>query len=195
MIGFYEREKGRKKMTIEEQIGIKVKNLRNLNGLTQEELANRTELTKGFISQLERGLTAPSVSTLSDIVECLGTNLADFFHSENEEEIVFRNGDYFEKIDDNGNNTTWLVAPAQSRSLEPILVKIQPGQELPMDNPHEGEEFGYIMDGTVKLYYGEKVYTLKKGDSFSYKANRKHKLVSACKKTATVLWVSTPPSF
>lgn len=65
-------------MSIEEKIGMKIRNLRNQNGLTQEELADRTELTKGFISQLERGLTAPSVSTLLDIVECLGTNLSDF---------------------------------------------------------------------------------------------------------------------
>ena len=69
-------------MSIEEKIGMKIRNLRNQNGLTQEELADRTELTKGFISQLERGLTAPSVSTLLDIVECLGTNLSDFFHDE-----------------------------------------------------------------------------------------------------------------
>ena len=55
-------------MSIEEKIGMKIRNLRNQNGLTQEELADRTELTKGFISQLERGLTAPSVSTLLDIV-------------------------------------------------------------------------------------------------------------------------------
>ena len=62
-------------------IGSKIRELRILNGLTQEELADRTELTKGFISQLERGLTAPSVSTLQDIVEGLGTNLSDFFPS------------------------------------------------------------------------------------------------------------------
>ena len=79
------------------EIGRKIKNLRNRNGLTQQDLADRTELTKGFISQLERGLTAPSVSTLADIVECLGTNLSDFFHEQSEEQIVFRKGDYFER--------------------------------------------------------------------------------------------------
>ena len=69
-------------MEIEEKIGLKIKNLRNKNGLTQEELAARCELTKSFISQLERGQTAPSVSTLEDIVECLGTNLSEFFGDE-----------------------------------------------------------------------------------------------------------------
>ena len=133
-------------MSIEEQIGTKIRNLRNQNGLTQEELADRTELTKGFISQLERGLTAPSVSTLLDIVECLGTNLSDFFHEEDDLQVVYHREDYFEKEDENHNITQWLVATAQSRSLEPILVQIQPGQSMPEDKPHEGEEFGYVLD-------------------------------------------------
>lgn len=47
-------------------------------GLTQEELASRTELSKGFISQLERDLTSPSIATLTDILEALGTNLSEF---------------------------------------------------------------------------------------------------------------------
>ncbi len=48
-------------------IGSKIKRLRQANGLTLEELANRSELTKGFLSQLERDLTSPSVATLEDI--------------------------------------------------------------------------------------------------------------------------------
>ena len=63
--------------------------------LTQEELANRVELTKGYISQLENDLTEPSISTLEDIVKALGTNLSDFFEEEKQEEqIVFKKDDY-----------------------------------------------------------------------------------------------------
>lgn len=62
------------------KIGEKIKRLRILNGLTQEELADRCELTKGFISQVERDLTSPSIATLVDILESLGTNLRDFFN-------------------------------------------------------------------------------------------------------------------
>lgn len=182
-------------MSIEEQIGAKIRNLRNQNGLTQEELADRTELTKGFISQMERGLTAPSVSTLLDIVECLGTNLSDFFHEENELQIVYPKEDYFEKEDEHKNSITWLIATAQSRSMEPILVQLQPGQSMPEDKPHEGEEFGYVLDGEIHLHYGEDVYTVRKGDSFIFPANRKHKISSACKKVSSVLWISSPPSF
>lgn len=182
-------------MSIEEQIGTKIRNLRNQNGLTQEELADRTELTKGFISQLERGLTAPSVSTLLDIVECLGTNLSDFFHEDDDLQIVFRKEDCFEKEDEAGNRIEWLIATAQSRSLEPILVRLQPGQAMAEDKPHEGEEFGYVLEGAVKLDYGEQSYIVKKGDSFLYPAGKRHKVSSASKRVSTLLWVSSPPSF
>lgn len=60
-------------------IGSKIRDLRIKNGLTQEELANRSELSKGFISQVESEQTSPSIATLVDILECLGTNLRDFF--------------------------------------------------------------------------------------------------------------------
>ncbi len=187
--------KGRKHMNIEENIGNKIRNLRNQNGLTQEELADRTELTKGFISQLERGLTAPSISTLMDIVECLGTNLAEFFQEESDQPVVYPKEDYFEKTDEDGNRIEWLVASAQSRSMEPILVRIQPGQSMPVDKPHEGEEFGYVLEGKINVHYGRNVYTVRKGDSFIFAANKKHKISSACAKVSTVLWISTPPSF
>ena len=61
-------------------IGAKINQLRKKNGLTQEELADRCELSKGFISQVERGLTSPSIYTLIYMLECLGTNLKDFFN-------------------------------------------------------------------------------------------------------------------
>ena len=70
-------------------IGRKLKDLRVRKGLTQEELADRAELTKGFISQLERNLTSPSIATLMDILQCLGTNIGDFFNEETEEQVVF----------------------------------------------------------------------------------------------------------
>ena len=122
-------------------------------------------------------------------------NLSDFFHEENELQIVYPKEDYFEKEDEHKNSITWLIATAQSRSMEPILVQLQPGQSMPEDKPHEGEEFGYVLDGEIRLHYGEDVYTVRKGDSFIFPANRKHKISSACKKVSSILWISSPPSF
>ena len=75
-------------------IGNKLKQLRILKGLTQEELADRAELSKGYISQLERDLTSPSIATLMDILQCLGTSIGEFFNEEPEEQVVFGKIDY-----------------------------------------------------------------------------------------------------
>ena len=61
------------------KIGARIKDLRTLCGLTQEELADRCELTKGYISQLENDLTSPSISTLTDLLDALGTDIRTFF--------------------------------------------------------------------------------------------------------------------
>ena len=76
-------------------IGKKLKELRLQNDLTLENLASRCELTKGFLSQVERNLTAPSIATLEDILEALGSNLSEFFHEEEERQIVFSAQDFF----------------------------------------------------------------------------------------------------
>ena len=87
-------------------IGNKLKELRVLKGLTQEELADRSELSKGFISQLERDLTSPSIATLTDILQVLGSSLNEFFYEAPEEQIVFKAEDYFVKTDPELNNTS-----------------------------------------------------------------------------------------
>ena len=100
-------------------IGAKLKELRILKGLTQEELADRAELSKGFISQLERDLTSPSIATLMDILQCLGTSIGEFFNETPEEQIVFGKTDYFEKHDlELKNEIKWIIPNAQKNMME-----------------------------------------------------------------------------
>ena len=107
------------------QIGEKIKRLRLENNLTQEELADRCELSKGFISQLERDMTSPSIASLMDILESLGTNLQVFFSETVEEKIVFKTEDFFEKEDgDLGYKLEWIIPNAQKNMMEPIMLKI-----------------------------------------------------------------------
>lgn len=176
-------------------IGKKIRELRDRNGLTQQELADRTELTKGYISQLERGQVAPSVVTLLDLIECLGTTAADFFREAEEEQVVFSEQGFFEKIDEGGNSIQWIVPTAQKNQMEPLLVALQPHQKLEEERPHEGEEFGYVLSGRIRLYLGEKVYVVKAGESFYYTANRAHRIENSTSRPAKFLWVSTPPTF
>lgn len=177
-------------------IGEKIKSLRLRYGLTQEELADRAELSKGFISQVERDLTSPSIATLTDMLECLGTNLKDFFDDRDNEKVVFKEDDMFVKDDpESGEHLVWLIPNAQKNSLEPILLTLAPGFATYEDDPHEGEEFGYILSGAVNLYIGGTRHKLKKGESFYFKTNKPHYIENKSKLPAKVLWISTPPSF
>ena len=178
-------------------IGAKIKGTRLKLGLTQEELAARTELSKGFISQLERNLTSPSIATLADILEALGTDLASFFAGgDQNEKVAFTPDDMFEKTDDElGSSILWLVPNAQKNALEPILVTILAGGSTMEDDPHEGEEFGYVLSGSITLVIGARKLKLHKGDSFCFKPTETHYLTNPAKREAKVIWVSTPPSF
>lgn len=177
-------------------IGEKLKQLRIEKGLTQMDLASRCELSKGFISQVERDLTSPSIATLVDILECLGTNLKDFFNNDEEEKIVFSNEDIFEAENTELNyNVQWVIPNAQKNMMEPILVTLKPNGRYKNDEPHEGEEFGYVLTGTIYIHLGNKKYKVKKGETFYYKARKNHYISNAGKSSAKVLWVSTPPYF
>lgn len=177
-------------------IGEKIRQLRIKFGLTQEELAARTELSKGFISQLERDLTSPSIATLMDILEALGTNIRDFFNEDVAEKVVYGAEDVFVKEEDElGYSITWLVTNAQKNAIEPILMTIAPGAQSPTQDAHEGEEFGYVLAGRIELILGEAHYKVKKGDSFYFRPGNKHYLYNPGKTEAKILWVASPPSF
>lgn len=178
------------------QIGRKIKDLRIQKNLTQEELADRCELSKGFISQLERDLTSPSIATLVDILQCLGTGLRDFFDDSEEEQIAFREADYFEKIDKElKNKVEWMIPNAQKNMMEPIRLSLSPGGSTYPDNPHEGEEFGYVLSGSVQLIIGKRNIRVKKGESFYFTPDATHYIKANEKTGAVLIWVSTPPSF
>ena len=156
-------------------IGKKIKDLRIAKSLTQEELADRAELNKGFISQL-------------------GTDLKNFFDNDEDNQVVFSKEDYFEKEDaELKNMIQWIIPNAQKNLMEPILLTLEPGGSTYPDNPHEGEEFGYVLSGNVTVVLGNKAFKAKKGESFYYEAKYKHHLES--KNGAKIIWVSGPPSF
>lgn len=176
-------------------LGEKIKELRHQNGLTLEELANRSELTKGFLSQVERNLTSPSIQTFLDILEVLGTTPEAFFKSLNQEtKNVFTNEDYYE-VESDHFKVEWIVPNAQKNEMEPIIITINPNSSSFVIKPHEGEEFGYVLSGCVTLKYGEKDEFVKKGETFYIKGKHQHQLLNHTKKVAKILWISTPPLF
>lgn len=175
-------------------IGSKIKRLRQANGLTLEELANRSELTKGFLSQLERDLTSPSVTTLEDILEALGTNLQEFFSEKPAEQIVFKKDDFFINEQDD-YVISYIIPNAQKNEMEPILIELEKGKQSMTIDPHEGQEFGYVVQGKIKLIYGDNEFIIKKGETFYLKGLVSHYIINLGESKAKVIWVSTPPLF
>lgn len=185
----------KKKAGIFVEIGQKIKDLRILKGLTQEELADRAELSKSFISQVERDLTSPSIATLVDILQCLGTTVGEFFNTTPpENQIVFGKADYFEKIDcELHNQIQWIVPNAQKNTMEPILLTLEKNGSTYPDTPHEGEEFGYVLQGSITIHIGNQTYKAKKGETFYFIPDKNHYITS--KAGAVLIWISSPPSF
>ena len=176
-------------------IGNKLKELRISNDLTLQELASRSELTKGFLSQVERNLTSPSISTLEDILEALGTNLSEFFQADDQEEqIVFHTQDFF--VDENDHyKIEWIIPNAQKNEMEPILLTLHPHSQSQVMESHNGEEFGYVMKGNVVLVKGNKKYRLKAKETFYITGENSHYLENVGQSDAKIIWVTTPPMF
>ena len=176
------------------QLGTKIRDMRLQLNLTQEELADRCELTKGYISQLEIDLTSPSIATLGDILDALGSSFSEFFRDEKNEKVVFSESDYVEK-ESEGSRQKWLVPNAQKNLMEPLAVELAPNSGTAEDIPHECEEFGFVLEGKITLTLGKKKYVCRKGESFYYSADRTHRISNESGAKAKFIWISSPPNF
>ena len=178
------------------KIGDRLKRLRMVNTLTQEELASRTDLTKGYISQLENDTACPSIATLKDILDVFGVSMQEFFSEQQETEVVFGKNARVEPTDVGHPVKVELLVPgAQGREVDPALVTLAPNAAMTIQDVHEGEEFGYVLDGRIQLQLDDKVYTVKKDECFLFSSDRRHAVKNVGKGPARILWVVTPPTF
>ena len=175
-------------------LGNKIKQRRVLLQLTQQELANRCELTKGYISQLENDSVSPSLETLEIILGVLGISLSEFFKEDGNSKIIFTKEDEYKKEFDTYEQT-WLVPTAQEHQMEPILVILDTNGETFHDYPHTGEEFGYVIEGEIEVCYQDESYVCKEGESFYFISNANHYIKNHRNKKSKVIWVSCPPNF
>jgi transcriptional regulator with XRE-family HTH domain len=177
------------------KIGERIRNLRQLSNLTQEELADRAGLTKGFISQVENDLTSISLDSLIQILEALDENISDFFRDDSAEKVVYGTRDRVEIEKEKIEKFELLVPGATNRRLEPVLLTLRKGESTPEERPHEGEEFGLVLQGRISLRFGKEVLKLQKGECFYFAAEKEHRLQNNASPRAVVLWISSPPSF
>lgn len=174
------------------QIGKKIKNLRLKNGLTQEELGSRTDLSKGFISQLERDMNSPSIETLFSLLEVLGTTPKEFFTDAEEAKLVFKEEDHTVHIDrEAGYEIDWLVPTSNKKEMEPVYLTLESSGKFKTFEPSASETFVYVLKGEVRLDIGSRSYTAKAGDSIYYSADHEHQLTNHSTVRAEMIIVAT----
>lgn len=182
-------------------LGMQVRDLRKTNRLSLQQLAEKAGLSVGLISQIERGLTSPSIRSLRQISEALGVTPARFFHQEGTPppdeigRIVRRGKGRQLRLTGNGV-AKWLLTPDLSGELEMLLVEIQPGGKSGDEfYTHRGEECGYIVSGAMRIWIDESCHVLQQGDSFRFRSNIPHRFENAAETATSVLWVITPPLY
>ena len=178
------------------KIGSRIRSLRQQSELTQEELAERAGLTKGFISQVERDLTSISLDSLIQILDALVERVSDFFRDSEKDRIVFRLRDRVDLPKRNGVKGFCLLVPGSTKRLmEPVILTLGPTQCTEKEQAHPGDELGYVLKGRVAIHFGKKTHRAKEGECFYFMADRDHYISNAGPDDATILWITTPPTF
>ncbi|MCB7071573.1 XRE family transcriptional regulator [Caldibacillus sp. 210928-DFI.2.22] len=174
-------------------IGKKIKNLRLKKGLTQEELGERTDLSKGYISQIERDLSSPSIETFFDILEVLGCSPKEFFDDkDNGQKVVYGEEDQTEYIDEeNGYKIQWLVPESNENDMEPIILTLEPNGKFKEFEPSLAETFIYVLKGEIALQLGRTTYTAKEGESVYFYASNEHQIFNHHDGVSKILLVAT----
>ncbi len=150
------------------EIGRKLRRLRKSRALTLEEVAQRANLTKGFLSQIERDKASPSVAALKQILDVLGEDLSTFFQDAGEpEKNVFR-AEEREVLEEDipGVLMESLAPDIQYREMDPLLITLEKGGKITDDDLDEEEVFGFVMKGEAWITIEGEGYHLKRGDTF-----------------------------
>lgn len=175
------------------QIGKKIKRLRLEKGLTQEELGERTDLSKGFISQLERDINSPSIETLFAILNVLGSKPKDFFDDEHARtKVVFSLNEQILFEDEEKNyKLRWLISESNENEMEPVHITLGKSGQFKQFEPSLSETFIYVLQGNVKLTLGKQQYTASKGESIYFEASDNHLLENISDAESQVIYVVT----
>ena len=173
-------------------IGQKIRDLRIQKNLTQEELGERTDLSKGYISQLEHDQSSPSMETFFDLLNVLGQTPARFFTETPNQQLVYTKQDQVLYEDqERGYNLRWLVPESNENEMEPVMIQFDHAGEFKTFEPSPAETFVYVVSGRVQLALGDQCYVAKKGETIYFHATQQHKIINVAKTTSEILLVAT----
>jgi transcriptional regulator with XRE-family HTH domain len=181
-------------------IGAAVRELRIAKGKTLIELARASGLSVGHLSQIERGVSNPSVKALHAVSRALDVTISWFFQpadpaSAYERDYVVRKARR-RVLSFNDGVTDSLLSPNLSRGVELILCELPPGAESGAEPyAHRGEETGLVIEGKLEIWIGDRHFVLDAGDSFAFSSEEAHRSRNPGKTTTRVVWAITPPSY
>jgi transcriptional regulator with XRE-family HTH domain len=183
------------------RIGPKIRHTRLLKGLTLHHLAEAADCSESLLSKIENGRANPSLTMIHRIASALGTPVAGLFqHGGDADDIVLRRGqrpvietDQVRRGD--GIQLEALIPATPGNLLSGYINHIEPGGRSEGLMQHEGEEFGYVLDGQIELNVSGRPYRLSEGDSFHFRSERAHSYRNVGRKKARILWLNTPPTF
>jgi transcriptional regulator with XRE-family HTH domain len=158
-------------------VGDRIKILRINQKRTMQEVADSCGLSKSMISKIENNKTIPSVATLVKIAQTLGTNISNLFEHEGwTKAIVTTRKEAEEKLvtTEKGYSIFPYASAFHEKKMQPFLFVAKKGEVIPHQLSHEGEEFVFVVEGTMKMQVGETEYLLKAGDSLYFNSLQKH---------------------
>ena len=181
-------------------VGELIRSLRTGKGWTLRDLSERCNLSVSFLSQVERGLSSLSITSLAAVCQALGVSLADLFSTNNAEgafslssehaEVVKEAERPFIQISSASIKYQFLSGEFPERLFEILIGEIPPSYHYP-PVAHDGEEFGYVLEGFLKFKIGEEIYELGPGDSYHFSATTPHGYETDEQGGAKILWVQT----
>lgn len=188
---------------LDSSVGLRLRALRKARDLSLQQLSDRLGVSIGHLSEVERGLSTPSLKLLAGAADIFGLGLADLFPNPgtvplNEAEagtVVVRQGE-------RGRLGLWqagitkelLTAPRGASRLNLFMVRIEPGGTTgEEDYVHGGEEAGFVLEGTLELRVEGRSWQLEPGDSFRFASDRPHRFGNPGAAPAMVLWVNVTP--
>jgi transcriptional regulator with XRE-family HTH domain len=184
------------------RIGFHLRRERRLKKLRLKDVADATGLSVSLISKIETNSVGPSLSTLHQVAQALGTSISALFAmEESPAQVVCRKqqrpiaGKVQSISEWDGIEAEIMVPYAEGRLLEGFVFVMEPGGNSGGVLQHEGEECGYVLEGRLELCVGGKKHLLSPGDSFFFPSTVPHTYRNPGKVTARVVWINTPPTF
>jgi len=181
----------------DENIGLTIKDIRKSRGYSLAKLSDLTGLSVGYLSNVERNKNSPTVSSLRKIVDALDITVPDLFNNDCSKRKHLKKSERKEIIRSKKEGIKYeLLTTDICKEMEPLLLTVKPGASSGEEqHQHEGEEFGFIIQGELTYYVGDDKYHLQAGDSIYHKASDFHSYKNEGNITSISLWVVTPPSF